>query len=222
VENRRSIVPIIVVIGIALLIVFIPYVIKNTITGVIDSAVSPFEQSSQQLETQMADLLHPTPTIMASPETIVHEIRGMAQLTTVQYTLEKVITAEIGQGAFAWLTGDKLLFIAHGYVRAGVDLEKIDPEDIRVVGTTVYINLPDPEIFVATLDNDKSYVYDREMGLLTHGDPNLETSARRVAEDEIEKAAIEGGILDIAKQNAEAYVSVLLQGLDFTEIVFED
>ncbi len=58
------------------------------------------------------------------------------------------------------------------------------------------VRLPAAEVLVATLDNDKSYVYDRQTGLFTKGDPSLETQARQVAEQEILKAAIGDGILD--------------------------
>jgi len=215
----------IIVVGIAalliVLLILIPIVLRQAVSQVVGQALSPFEQSSQQIQTQVSNLLHPTPTVLPDPVTIIREVRGMAQLVTVQYTLEKIITAEIGQGAFGFLVGDKILFIAHGYVRAGVDLEELDPEDIRVDGGVVYVQLPEPEILVATLDNDQSYVYDREMGFLTKGDPNLETTARRAAEDEIEKAAIEDGILDLARQNAEVFLMGFIRNLGFDDIVFE-
>ena len=82
------------------------------------------------------------------------------------------------------------------------------------------MRLPKPEIFVATLDNEKSYVYDRQTGLLTKGDVNLESSARKLAEDEIEKAALEDGIMDLAKQNAENYLSRLLSDMGYPDVVF--
>ncbi len=47
-----------------------------------------------------------------------------------------------------------------------------------VRGKYLYVALPEPEIFMVDLDNDKSYVYDRETGLLTKGDLNLETHAK--------------------------------------------
>ena len=82
------------------------------------------------------------------------------------------------------------------------------------------VRLPEPEIFIATLDNDKSYVFDRDTGLLTRGDINLETTARQAAEDEIEKAALEDGILEMAKVNAESYLYRLFRSMDISEVVF--
>jgi len=73
---------------------------------------------------------------------------------------------------------------------------------------------------VATLDNEKSYVYDRETGIFTHGAADLETQARQVAETEIYNAAIEDGILAQAQQNAENYMERLLRSLGYATVLF--
>ena len=82
--------------------------------------------------------------------------------------------------------------------------------------------MPPAEIFVATLDNDKTFVYDRDVGVLTQGDINLETAARQAAEDEIESAALEDGILQTASQNGRATVTQLILALGFEEVIFID
>ncbi len=73
---------------------------------------------------------------------------------------------------------------------------------------------------MATLDNDKSYVYDRQTGLFTKGDPTLETQARQVAEQEILKAAIGDGILDHASTNAQTYLRWFFETLGYKQINF--
>jgi len=183
--------------------------------------VQPVEELSSQLGTQVAQVLNPTPTVVVDPITIVHQVRSLARLETIQYTVEKVITAETGQGTFRVLFGDRLLFIAHGVVIAGVDLEKLNPDDLRLEDNVLYVRLPEPEVFVATLDNEKSYVYDRETGILTKGDIHLETTARRAAEQAIREAAIEDGILELARQNAENYLWRLLRAIGrYSEVIF--
>lgn len=146
----------------------------------------------------------------------------MARLETIQYTVEKVITAEINQGVFGPLFGDRLLFVARGYVIAGVDLSVMKTEDLRLEDDVLYVNLPDTEVFVATLNNDESYVYDRTTGILRKSDQDLETNARQVAEAEILNAAVEDGILLQAEQNAEVYLERLFNTLGYKEVVFED
>jgi hypothetical protein len=206
-----------------ILIVFIVaaiWLIISSINSSLTRAISPLQQANQALQTQVHDFLNPTPTVLPDPVTIIHEVRSLARLETIQYSMEKIITAEINQGVLGPLFGDKLLFVAHGTVIAGVDLEKLGAEDLWVENDVLHVRLPQAEIFIATLDNEKSYVYDRETGLLTHGDPNLETTARQVAEQEIYKAAIEDGILDQAQVNAEAYLIRLFLALGYPDVVF--
>ncbi len=186
------------------------------------NSLMPIGEMAGNLSTQVSQILNPTPTILPDPVSIIHEVRSLARLETVQYSIEKVITAENRQSVLGGLFGDRLLFVAHGIVIAGVDLAKISPEDIWVKERVLYVRLPRPEIFIATLDNDKSYVYNRDTGLLTKGNTNLETQARRAAEDEIEKAAFDDGILDTARLNAENYLSGLLRELGYPEVIFSE
>jgi len=100
-------------------------------------------------------------------------------------------------------------------------MAKLNPEDLRFENGVLYVKLPPSEVFVATLDNDKSYVYDRETGALSKGQQDLETSARQAAEDEIRKAAEEDGILELAQENAETYLAKFFAALGYQNTIFE-
>lgn len=216
-NNLVSLLLIVVIVGAA-------YMIIQTVRASGQAVAAPFQSINEQnhaLQTQMSDLLHPTPTIIADPATYINEIRALARLETIQYSVEKVITGETGEGTFATLFGDKILFVGHGTVIAGIDMDKLQPQDMQYANGVLTVKLPPAEIFVATLDNEKSYVYDRQTGLLTKPDPNLETLVRQRAEDEIRKAALEDGILDHAQANAEAYLSRFFAALGFPNTVFQ-
>lgn len=185
-----------------------------------NSALQPLSEANQSMQTQVAQLLNPTPTIIPDPVTYITEIRSLARLETIQYSIEKVITAEMGQGSFGFLFGDKLLFVAHGYVIAGIDMAKIEPQHMRYEGGVLYVTLPPAEVFVATLNNEKSYVYDRDTGIFTKGINDLETLARQSAEQEILKAAMEDGILNQAQVNAEAFLIRFFAALGFPNTIF--
>jgi hypothetical protein len=204
----------------ALLAVGIFLALSALVRRTAENVLSPVTETNRIIETRMAQIFNPTPTILPDPITIVHDVRSLARLETIQYTLEKVITAETGQNELDFLFGDRLLFVGHGVVIAGVDMSRLRPEDMWVEGQVLYVRLPEAEVFIATLDNEKSYVYDRETGLLTKGDVNLETSARSAAEQEILKAALEDGILSQAHRNAEDYLSRLLLNLGYAEVIF--
>jgi hypothetical protein len=169
--------------------------------------------------TQVQQVINPTPTIIADPETIIRQVQALARLETASYTVEKVITAESGEGAFGFLFRDELLLVAQGQVIAGIDLARMGEGDVRVAGDTVFVTVPAAEVFVSTLDNDATYVYDRRTGLLGQ-QIDLETLARQEAEQEILSAALEDGILDMAEGNAEIYLTGLMYALGFEEVVF--
>ncbi len=199
--------------------------VQNMVGSVKDtteSALQPVNDMTGGLATQVNQFMNPTPTVLPDPVTVIREVRTLARLETIQYTIEKVVTADKGQGSLEFLFGDELIFVAHGVVIAGVDLSKMDVGDLWWDSGTLYVNLPEAEIFIATLDNDKSYIYDRDRGIFTKGDIHLETAARQVAEDEIEKAALEDGILDVAALNAETYLYRLFRSLEISDVVFVD
>lgn len=211
----------ILIIGVLTLIAVVGFAMLWMMFISIQETVEPVQSMTGDLGTRVASVLNPTPTILPDPISVIRDIRSLARLETIQYTIEKVITAETGQETLGILFGDKLIFVAHGQVIAGIDMSKLGADDLQVRDGILHVWLPEPEIFVATLDNQKSYVYDRSTGYLTKGDVNLESNARRVAENEIEKAAMEDGVLDLAQQNAENYLYRLFTSLGYPDVVFE-
>ena len=197
------------------------YFLVENIRQSAQQTVAPFQQANSAMQTQVADLMHPTPTIIPDPATYITQVQQLARLETIQYSVEKVITAEVGQGTFGFLFGDKLLFVAHGTVIAGIDMGKMQASDLQLQGGTLHVRLPASEIFIATLDNDKSYVYDRQTGALTRGNGDLETTARQAAEGEIRKAAEQDGILEQAEKNASAFLTRFFTALGYPNAVLE-
>jgi hypothetical protein len=206
-------------------VVVAAYFIVQTVRESAQAATAPFQQvnqANQALQTQVSNLLNPTPTIIPDPVTYINEVRALARLETIQYSIEKVITGETGGGTFQSLFGDKILFVGHGTVIAGIDMEKLQPEHMRFENGVLTVRLPPAEVFIATLDNEKSYVYDRETGILAKPDVNLETLVRQRAEEEILRAAIEDGILEQAQLNAEAYLFKFFAALGYPNTIFVD
>lgn len=222
---KQNVFSLLVLIAVIVAAYFIVQTVRDSVQAATDAASGPFnqvQQANEDMQTQVAELLHPTPTIIPDPVTYINEVRALARLETIQYSVEKVITAETGQGTFDFLFGDRMLFVAHGTVIAGIDMEKIGPDQLRLENGVLYVTLPPAEIFVATLDNQKSYVYDRETGFLNKGVQDLETLARQSAEDEIRKAALDDGILQQAQTNAENYLFRFFQSLGYDNVIFTD
>lgn len=184
----------------------------------IRQVTQPLAEAERALQRQFEQIVNPTPTIVPDPVTIVREVRSLSRLETAAYTVEKIITAETRQGPFAFLVGDRLILVAHGQVIAGVDLGQVDENDIIInEGGVVDVTLPEAEVFVTALDNEQSYIFHRDTGVIGMN-VELETEARRAAEEEILNAALQDGILDMAQRNAESYIRHLILMLGFREV----
>lgn len=187
----------------------------------VDNAVSiPLENMFKQL------VVPATPVILPSNTTIVQEIKDLARLETASVEMEKIITAERGDSDVLWgVMSESLIFVANGKVVAGVDLAQMTPADVQVVDpVTVMVHMPPAHIFedLPVLDNEKSYVADRDTGFLASADAQLETEVRRVAEARLREEAIASGVIETADFNARQYMQGFLESLGFENVIFTD
>lgn len=155
----------------------------------------------------------------SSAPAVVERIQKLNKLETVTYSVDTVVEGRRDNAVLPdLLFGDRLLLVAHGQTIAGVDLSKLSADGVHVSGKAVTVDLPASEIFLTKLDSSKTRVYARTTGMLVPQDTNLESETRKLAEDQIQKAAISDGILDTARTNARANVQSLLSGLGFDSV----
>lgn len=188
---------------------------------IVDQAVSqPMERLVKSIGIQA------TPEVRPDPVVIIREVNKLAQLHTAQMEMQNIVEADSGTDSWFGLFEDNLIFVAVGEVQAGIDLAKVTDNDIQATSfQTITIRLPASEIFIATLDNDQSYVADRDVGLgarILEPDPELETLARQSGEQQMLEAALENGILEQADENAKLLMEGLLKSLGFQSVVFID
>jgi len=200
------------------------YFIVQTVREGAQSATAPFQQvneANQALQTQVSQMMNPTPTIIPDPVTYINEIRAVARLETIQYSVSQVVTAEANQGTLGFLFGNKILVQIHGTVIAGIDMEKIQPGDMRLEGGVLFVRLPPAEVFVTALDENKTEVYNVQEGLFADVDPNLVIDTLVVGKEKILNSALEDGILTQAQANGEAYLLKFFNALGFKSVIFE-
>ena len=153
--------------------------------------------------------------------TVIRQIQSLQRLETVSYTMDKIISGEHDNPYLPrFLASDRLLLVVHGEVIAGVDLGKLQTSDVALSGRKVFVHLPQAEVLVTRLDNEKTRVYSRDTGLFSSPDPNLETQVRQEAERQLLQAALQDGILKLADENARNSVQSILKGLGFKQIAF--
>jgi hypothetical protein len=164
----------------------------------------------------IALLLVRLPAIGAPPKiqntsTVIQQIQTLAELVTVKYVLEKVVILD----DIKWYGENRVLLVAHGIVKAGVDLQEIKPEDVRVEDKRVVLKLPRARITDVYLDDQKTRVVDRSTGLLRAFDKDLEQNARRQAVDDLRIAARAHRIYEDAEERARLQLGNLFHQLGY-------
>jgi hypothetical protein len=148
--------------------------------------------------------------------TVVEQVQTLSDLVTVKYVLEKVVILE----DVKWYGENRVLLLAHGIVKAGIDLKRITADDVTISGKTIRLRLPPPQIMDAYLDDKNSQVIDRATGLLRAFDKDLEQTARANAVDDIRRAARADGILDEADKRARLELELFLRQAGFEKVEF--
>jgi hypothetical protein len=151
--------------------------------------------------------------------TLLQQVKTLSELVTVQYVIEKVVVVE----DVKWIAGlgeNRILMVAHGIVKAGLDLSRLRPGDLQVSEKRVVITLPPPEITESFLDEKQTRVVERSTGFLRSFDKNLEQTARQNALEDIRHAALAGGILSDADARARAQMTNLFRQLGFEQVEF--
>jgi hypothetical protein len=117
----------------------------------------------------------------------------------------------VSEKGLPWVES-KLLYIAHGNVRVGVNLNEFNSEDIEVEGDKITITLPPLKILDSKLDLEHSSVYSYDRGFLGWGPDvvNLQSQAQREALHKVEKAACQSWLIKQASERVEKTVDHLL------------
>ncbi len=146
--------------------------------------------------------------------TVLKQVQDLNQLVTVKYVLEKILIVE----DVKWYGENRVLMVAHGVVKAGVDLHQLNADRITISGERIAIKLPRPVITDAYLDENKTQVVERTTGILREFDKDLEQNARKTAVDEIRTAARANGITKDAQERAVLQLRTLLLQVGFKEV----
>ena len=149
--------------------------------------------------------------------TVVQQIQSLADLVTVKYVEEKVVILEDQR----WYGENRVLLLAHGIVKAGIDLKKLSPGDVRISGKSIDLRLPDAQITDAYLDDRQSQVIDHTTGLFREFDKELEQTARKTAVADLRLAARQNGIIKDATERARLELAVFLHQAGYERIEFD-
>lgn len=156
---------------------------------------------------------------------VVQQVRGASELTTAVYSMESVVPTSRERTLGGYVIGKTtLLYIAHGEVRAGVDLAALQPEDVQALGPNLTLRLPPPKVLDSKIDVNRSKVYDYDRGFMGLGPdvaPELQELAQRETLAKIVETACTDGLLQSANDRAKLAVSQLLATAGYAEVSVE-
>ena len=153
----------------------------------------------------------------------VERVQDLARLTTTRYNYSQIVTGQVNMPAFlASLYGDGLVMVAVGHIDSGIDVSQISEEDIvyDAETNTLSLTLPAPTLQNCFLDENLSYIVERNTAIFSAGFDNLEDQVRQYAVRQYRDQAIEDGMLDEAKAEAETVLREFL-GLVSSDVEIE-
>lgn len=155
---------------------------------------------------------------------VIDEIKKIGEFTSLCYYEEMALVDskenDFNKSKLASLTNteitDALVIIAHGKVRAGFDLSKLEENDIQVTGDTLSIKLPDAEIFDIIL-NPSDYEVFVETGTWSH---EQFSALQKQASTNLKTHAEEFGIIEKAEETGIKKLDAFFRTFGFSKIFF--
>jgi len=121
---------------------------------------------------------------------------------------------------------ERTLFVAAGSVDAYVDFGQLTAGGLVVdqANRKVELKLPPPQLEKPSINNDRSYVFAQQRGLVNRigdlfgGDPNKQQQLYQLAEAKIGEAARASELTQRAQENTEKMLRGMLTSLGYTTI----
>lgn len=151
---------------------------------------------------------------LVNTTTVVRQIQTLNELVTVRFAMEKVVVLEDAR----WYGDSRVTLIAHGTVKAGLDLQQVGAGDIRIDGRNIRMTLPPAIVTDAYLNDRETQVLERATGLMRTFDKTLEQEARKQAVGHLIVAAKKNGILGEAEERAKLQLQALLFQAGFEQV----
>lgn len=158
-----------------------------------------------------------------SSAAVIESMRELATLTSVEVVEYTTIEKGDDRGILNFALGDRVYLFAVARIGAGVDLEQLGEDDVEVdfEERSIVVTVPPAEITYVALDNEETKVFDRDTGLFTRGDVDLESEARAAAEEILRQGAVDGGVLDEAELTTRRALRRFLTSLGFESVRIE-
>ncbi|MBN1252330.1 MAG: DUF4230 domain-containing protein [Bacteroidales bacterium] len=154
---------------------------------------------------------------------IISKLRNSAKLATVEYIVTKVISAKDKN----WFAKDAYFFAeTEATIKAGIDLDKLKEEDIKIEGSKISILLPPIEILNFSYPAEgftviNKYSDDSAIFKWNSIDVSLKDDLYRQGEASIRESLEDLGIIKTAQKNTRILLTKILNLSGFEEIYID-
>lgn len=156
------------------------------------------------------------PEAIVNHNTILTTVEELGRMELVRFNFKDVVEYE--KEVSRWIPNSKVMLIVTGEAVGCVDFTKLTEQDIHFQGDSlVQISLPEPEVCYYKIDHNKSKVFSKENTYFQ--DADLVQESYRYAEANVKEAAINSGILQQTKVNAEKVLKPMLEEITGRKVV---
>lgn len=150
------------------------------------------------------------------PQLSARTLKDLAELATVEYSVTKIVSYK----DVAWYGDRKILFETAATVKAGIDLNELNDNDIRLEGEdAVTITLPRPKILLFNMKPEHMREIFNESGVLRSEFSNEEKDGLlSQGEKDIRAKVARMDILERASRNARTLVESWLTQMGFATV----
>lgn len=151
-----------------------------------------------------------TDRTVISHEALVEKIESMGKMELTRFTIKDVIEKKVIK---EWWPDSKVLMIAVGEAVGCIDLSKIKSTDVKKSGDSILITVPKPELCYVKVNHEKSKVYDISGVYFKEDTKNMVEEVYTIAEKELTKEAMQMGIIEETKKNAQLILKPLFENI---------
>jgi hypothetical protein len=147
------------------------------------------------------------PELKITQNLVLNQVTALGKIELVNYRFKDVVESELQK---TLLPNARALLIISGEVVGCIDLTKIKAENLDYESDSLKIKLPSPEICTSKIDHSQSKVYDVSLFSLLD-QSQLIDEAYKKAELQINDSALQMGILEQTKQNADKILKPMFE-----------
>lgn len=148
-------------------------------------------------------------------KTLVSQIRQIDEFVTAGYCDEMVLYYSKEGTRLLSHSRDEIVIVVKGKVRAGFDLSKVDSTHVKASGDTLWLVLPEPEIFDVVVNPSDIKVFQQD-GNWSHSQV---AKIEKEACSKLKERAVENGILDKAARVGTSRMIDMLETLGYHTVL---